>query len=171
MVGSGGEYPLIVAGGSQAEVSRPAEHLEQLPPTHVARQTAGRGPAATWTRPELSHPRTAVRARCRVARGGMATSGAVARRVACAVSSGLSLVCGKAAEAAKAAGTAARETTQLQGGPSCGQRQGEKDGLKTYPSSPWPLYLPSGSLTGVCTRFARTWKRTRHEGCINWPPR
>src|SRR6266702_391726 len=29
--------------GSQAEGSRPAKHLEQLPPTHVARQTAGSG--------------------------------------------------------------------------------------------------------------------------------
>ena len=33
----------VVGVGSQAEVSRPAKHLEQLPPTHVARQTAGSG--------------------------------------------------------------------------------------------------------------------------------
>lgn len=33
----------VVGVGSQAEVSRPARHREQLPPTHVARQTAGRG--------------------------------------------------------------------------------------------------------------------------------
>ena len=33
----------MVGVGSQAKVSRPAKHLEQLPPTHVARQTAGSG--------------------------------------------------------------------------------------------------------------------------------
>lgn len=33
----------VVGVGSQAEVSRPAKQLEQLPPTHVARQTAGSG--------------------------------------------------------------------------------------------------------------------------------
>jgi len=33
----------VVGVGSQAEVSRKAPHLEQLPPTHVARQTAGSG--------------------------------------------------------------------------------------------------------------------------------
>ncbi len=33
----------MVGVGSQAEVSRKAPHLEQLPPTHVARQTAGSG--------------------------------------------------------------------------------------------------------------------------------
>jgi hypothetical protein len=33
----------MVGVGSQAEVSRPTKHLEQLPPTHVARQTAGSG--------------------------------------------------------------------------------------------------------------------------------
>jgi hypothetical protein len=33
----------VVGVGSQAEVSRPAKHLEQLPPRHVARQTAGSG--------------------------------------------------------------------------------------------------------------------------------
>jgi hypothetical protein len=33
----------VVGVGSQAEVSRPAAHLEQLPPTHIARRTAGRG--------------------------------------------------------------------------------------------------------------------------------
>jgi hypothetical protein len=33
----------VVGVGSQAEVSREAPHLEQLPPTHVARQTAGSG--------------------------------------------------------------------------------------------------------------------------------
>ena len=33
----------VVGVGSQAEVSRLAKHLEQLPPTHVARQTAGSG--------------------------------------------------------------------------------------------------------------------------------
>jgi Transposase DDE domain len=33
----------VVGVGSQAEVSRPAKQLDQLPPTHVARQTAGSG--------------------------------------------------------------------------------------------------------------------------------
>lgn len=33
----------VVGVGSQAEISRPAKQLEQLPPTHVARQTAGTG--------------------------------------------------------------------------------------------------------------------------------
>ena len=33
----------VVGVGSQAEISRPAKHPEQLPPMHVARQTAGRG--------------------------------------------------------------------------------------------------------------------------------
>jgi len=33
----------VVGVGSQAEVSRPATHPEQLPPTHIARQTAGSG--------------------------------------------------------------------------------------------------------------------------------
>ncbi len=33
----------VVGVGSQAEVSRPAKHAEQLPPTHVARQTVGSG--------------------------------------------------------------------------------------------------------------------------------
>jgi hypothetical protein len=33
----------VVGVGSQAEVSRKAPHPEQLPPTHVARQTAGSG--------------------------------------------------------------------------------------------------------------------------------
>jgi hypothetical protein len=33
----------VVGVGSQAEVSRPAKHPEQLPATHVARQTAGKG--------------------------------------------------------------------------------------------------------------------------------
>ena len=33
----------VVGVGSQAEVSREAPDLEQLPPTHVARQTAGSG--------------------------------------------------------------------------------------------------------------------------------
>jgi len=33
----------VVGVGSQAEVSRKAPHLEQLPPRHVARQTAGSG--------------------------------------------------------------------------------------------------------------------------------
>ena len=33
----------VVGVGSQAEVSRAAKHPEQLPPTHVARQTAGQG--------------------------------------------------------------------------------------------------------------------------------
>jgi hypothetical protein len=33
----------VVGVGSQAEVSRPAKQLEQLPLTHVARQTAGSG--------------------------------------------------------------------------------------------------------------------------------
>jgi len=33
----------VVGVGSQAEVSRPAKHLEQLPPKHVARQSAGSG--------------------------------------------------------------------------------------------------------------------------------
>ena len=36
--------------------------------------------------------------------------------------------------------------------------------LERIPLSPWRWHLPSGSLTGVCTRFARTWKRTRHAG-------
>jgi hypothetical protein len=35
----------VVGVGSQAEVSRPAKQLEQLPPMHVARQTAG-----SWTK-------------------------------------------------------------------------------------------------------------------------
>lgn len=33
----------VVGVGSQAEMSRPAKHPEQFPPTHVARQTTGRG--------------------------------------------------------------------------------------------------------------------------------
>jgi hypothetical protein len=33
----------VVGVGSQAEVSQPAKQLDQLPPTHVARQTAGSG--------------------------------------------------------------------------------------------------------------------------------
>jgi hypothetical protein len=33
----------VVGVGSQAEVTRPASQLEQLPPTHIARQTAGSG--------------------------------------------------------------------------------------------------------------------------------
>lgn len=33
----------VVGVGSQAEVSQPASHLDQLPPRHVARQTAGSG--------------------------------------------------------------------------------------------------------------------------------
>lgn len=33
----------VVGVGSQAEVSRPPKHPEQLPPTHVARQAAGQG--------------------------------------------------------------------------------------------------------------------------------
>jgi len=33
----------VVGGGSQAEVSRRAPQLDQLPPEHVARQTAGSG--------------------------------------------------------------------------------------------------------------------------------
>lgn len=33
----------VVGVGSQAEISRPAKQLEQLPPTHVARQRAGSG--------------------------------------------------------------------------------------------------------------------------------
>ena len=36
--------------------------------------------------------------------------------------------------------------------------------LGCIPLSPWRWHLPSGCLAGVCSRFARTWKRTRHAG-------
>lgn len=43
MAGADRQHPVGGGVGSQAEVSRPAPHPEQLPPTHVARLTAGSG--------------------------------------------------------------------------------------------------------------------------------
>ena len=65
--------------GSQAEVSRPAKQLEQLPPTHVARQRAGSGTKGPrGTRTELCDARTLVPRGRRLARGSVAASGLVA---------------------------------------------------------------------------------------------
>ncbi len=89
---------------------------------------------ATRTRSELSRPRTAVRARLSLARGGLATGSLMAGAMASAVSTSPSVACGQAAQAAEKARTTAGETTQLQGDPSCGgQGQREKGVLKNLP--------------------------------------
>jgi hypothetical protein len=62
-----------------------------------------RDEGATRTRTELSHARTAVRARVSLARGGMATGGLMAGGVARALSCRSPVACGQAAEATQTA--------------------------------------------------------------------
>ena len=124
----------VVGVGSQAEVTLPAKQPEQLPPRHVARTTAGSGTKGPRGRDTpLCDPRSAVLACLRLARGGVAASGVVARAVAAAVSCRAQAVAGKGAQATETAGTTTGETAQAQGGPPCGQGQREKGGLKNLP--------------------------------------
>ena len=134
VVGAGGQYP-VGGGGRQPGRSQPPSQATGP----VAADACGASDSGQWdegatgTRTELCDAWTLVPHRRRLAGGGVAASSSVAGGVARALSCRPLVAAGNAAEATETAGTPAGETTQTQGGPSCGQGQREKGGLKTYP--------------------------------------
>jgi hypothetical protein len=108
----------VVGGGSQAKVRREAPHVEQLPANHVARQMVGSGTKGPCGRELSCLTRGPLCVLAAVWRGeGWPQAALWPEEWPAQFPPARPL---SAAHTAKAAGTTACETTQLQGGPSFG---------------------------------------------------